>query len=301
MGGGGCYYEKILSGDWEIDCENLKSIVTSQSREKRELILLGEDEISHMPVDAALPVLHGKNGEDGTVQGLFELANIKIIGCDTRSSAICMDKERSHKLVSSYGIKVPKSMLINICNKEEIEKIVDVIKYPVFVKPVRGGSSIGISKVYDELNLKKSVEIAFENDDEVILEESIDGFEVGCAILGLDELIVGRVDEIELEGEFFDFEEKYTQLHSKIHMPARISKDKEIEIQDIAKRIYRILGCSGFARVDMFLNKEGEIVFNEVNTIPGCTEHSRYPNMLKGIGISFKQFLDILLNFYFES
>ena len=130
------------------------------------------------------------------------------------------------------------------------------------------------------------------------MEENIDGFEVGCAVLGKEDLTVGRVDEIELTQGFFDYTEKYTLKSSFIHMPARIDFDTEKRIQETAKLIYKALGCSGFARVDMFLTPSGEIVFNEVNTIPGFTTHSRYPNMMKGIGLSFPEMLDKLIGLY---
>ena len=123
---------------------------------------------------------------------------------------------------------------------------------------------------------------------------------MGCAVLGTDALIVGRVDEIELSGGFFDYTEKYTLKSSKIHMPARIGADEEKRIQEAAMTIYRALGCSGFARVDMFYTPFGEIVFNEVNTIPGFTDHSRYPNMMKGIGLSFPEMLEKLIGLYLE-
>lgn len=129
----------------------------------------------------------------------------------------------------------------------------------------------------------------------MILEENIPGFEVGCAVLGTNELITGEVDEIELSGGFFDFTEKYTLKTSTIHVPARISDSKAEEIKLAARRVYRALGCSGFARVDLFLTPEGEIVFNEVNTIPGFTEHSRYPGMMKAAGLSFPEVLDRIL------
>ena len=143
-----------------------------------------------------------------------------------------------------------------------------------------------------------AVKLAFQHDDKVIIEENIEGFEVGCAILGKEELIVGRVDEIELTEGFFDYTEKYTLKSSKIHMPARIDAQSEERVQETAIEIYRTLGCSGFARVDMFYTPSGEIVFNEVNTIPGFTSHSRYPNMMKGIGISFAEMLDKLIGLY---
>lgn len=167
--------------------------------------------------------------------------------------------------------------------------------YPLFVKPLRAGSSFGITKVGRQEELLDAVDHAFAYDSIVILEEMIEGFEVGCAILGTETLTVGAVDEIELSEGFFDYTEKYTLKSSNIHVPARISQEKAQEIQETAMRIYRGLGCSYFARVDLFLTPEGEIYFNEVNTIPGFTSHSRYPNMLKEVGISFAEIIERLL------
>lgn len=256
-------------------------------------------------IDAAFPMLHGKNGEDGTVQGLLELAGIPVIGCGMLASAICMDKDRAHRLAEEAGVRAPKAVVILKAQwleaKHESELLLKVkeqireISYPVFVKPVRAGSSFGITKVYKETELFDAVENAFTHDSEVIVEETIEGFEVGCAVLGTEELLTGRVDEIELTEGFFDYTEKYTLKTSKIHMPARIDEETERKIQETAKRIYRALGCSGFARVDMFLTPERELIFNEVNTIPGFTSHSRYPNMMKGIGMGFAEILDKLI------
>ena len=156
-------------------------------------------------------------------------------------------------------------------------------------------SSFGITKVAGKEQLLPAVEHAFAYDSHVILEEMIEGFEVGCAVLGTEELTVGEVDEIELSEGFFDYTEKYTLKSSQIHVPARISEQKAKEIKDAAVRIYRGLGCGCFARVDMFLTPQGEIYFNEVNTIPGFTAHSRYPNMMKAAGISFEEILSRLL------
>ena len=176
--------------------------------------------------------------------------------------------------------------------------VISSFSYPLFVKPVRAGSSFGITKISDKSELVAAVDLAFEHDTEVIVEENIEGFEVGCAVLGIDEVIVGRVDEIELSQGFFDFTEKYTLKSSSIHMPARLDAATEKRIQETAIKIYKALGCSGFSRVDMFYTPSGEIVFNEVNTIPGFTSHSRYPNMMKGIGLSFAQMLEKLIGLY---
>lgn len=293
--------EKIADDTWHTDCENLFPIAVSQSRLHRGFIEFHANNAHFIKIDLAFPVLHGKNGEDGTVQGLFELAEIPVIGCNTLSSALCMDKDRAHKLVSLSGIRVPKAVTFRRYGLElALRKIEKELEYPLFVKPVRAGSSLGITKVTKRTDLKAAIELAFAHDKEVTVEEAIDGFEVGCAVLGTDELTVGRIDEIELSGGFFDFTEKYTLKTSKIHMPARISPNCEKRIQESAKTIYTALGCSGFARVDMFLTSSGEIVFNEVNTIPGLTSHSRYPNMMKGAGLSFSEMLDRLIGLYTE-
>ena len=242
--------------------------------------------------------MHGKNGEDGTVQGVLELMGIPVIGCGLLSSALCMDKELAHRIVQMNGIKAAQSFTIKTNYSEEmVQKKALELGYPLFVKPVRSGSSFGISKVLHEQDLLLAIESAFEHDSTVILEEMVDGFEVGCAVLGNkdSDLIVGEVDEIELSDGFFDYTEKYTLKTSSIHVPARISPQKAKEIKETALEIYKALSCCCFARVDMFLTPAGEIYFNEVNTIPGFTEHSRYPNMLKEAGLPFDEVIGRLI------
>lgn len=291
--------ERISDNTWFKDSENLKSVVVSQNRSVKGFVEFKEDKFHIIKVDLVFPVLHGKNGEDGTLQGLFELAGISVVGCNTLSSALCMDKDKAHKLVSLAGIAVPKSVTFKRFEKTQaVKEIENQLSYPLFVKPVRSGSSFGITKVCERGRLDEAIELAFEHDEEVTVEEMIQGFEVGCAVLGNEDLIVGRVDEIEVLNGFFDFTEKYSLTSSKIYMPARIDSDTEKRIQDAAVVIYKVLGCSGFARVDMFYTPSGEIVFNEVNTIPGFTTHSRYPNMMKGAGLSFAQVLDKLISLY---
>lgn len=291
-------YEKLPENTWMNDPELLTPAVISHSRSSKGIIELTESGNVLTEIDLALPILHGKNGEDGTVQGLFELAGIPVVGCSALSSALCMDKDRAHKLVELAGIEVPKAVMIRKYQESEAPTLTAGLTYPLFVKPVRAGSSFGITKIYREEELVSAVSFAFEHDDEVIIEENVDGFEVGCAVLGIDELTVGRVDEIELSHGFFDFTEKYNLITSNIYMPARIDPETEERIRESAKVIYKALACSGFARVDMFLTPDKRIVFNEVNTIPGFTSHSRYPNMMKGIGLTFDKMLDKLIALY---
>ena len=276
--------------------------VISPDREVHGIIEFGEDGVRATRIDAAFPVMHGKNGEDGTIQGLCELAGIPVIGCGTLCSAICMDKDRAHKLAELAGADVPAAIVLTgMPDADDIEARVAALGYPVFVKPVRAGSSLGITKVSSPAALMDAVRFAFQFDREVIIEEAITGFEVGCAVMGNDELVIGRVDEIEIYGDIFDYEEKYTLKTAKIHMPARISEETEKRIQATAGKIYRALDCRVMARVDMFLTPDGRIVFNEVNTIPGFTPHSRFPNMMKGIGLDFPALLDALVDYTFEA
>ena len=281
--------EKIPADTW-CNSQDCLPAAISPNRGAHALLVFHSDKVERLPIDAGFPVLHGKNGEDGTVQGLFEMAGIPLVGCGTLASALCMDKDRAHKLAQAAGVQVPASFILNKnMDSGTAAAQAESLGYPLFVKPVRAGSSYGITKVADRNDLAAAVKLAFEYDDEVIMEENITGFEVGCAVMGNDELTVGEADEIELSDGFFDFTEKYTLKTSAIHVPARISKEKAEEIKKAAGTIYRALGCRGFARVDMFLNAEGKVIFNEVNTIPGFTSHSRYPNMMKAAGISFEQ------------
>lgn len=292
---------KIATDRWYEDALLCIPAAISPSRDIHGIIEFNGEDIKTTKIDIAFPVLHGKNGEDGTVQGLLELAGIPLVGCNALASALCMDKDRAHKLVALAGVKTPMAVVFDsVPSEKEIMDQTKHLQYPLFVKPVKAGSSFGITKVYEKEQLPGAVKNAFLYDDQVIIEENIDGFEVGCAVLGNGDLMIGEVDEIELADGFFDYIEKYNLKTSKIHMPARIDKRLKEKVKQTAIIIYRALGCRGFARVDMFLAPNGEIVFNEVNTIPGFTSHSRYPNMMKGIGLEFGDILDKLIQLGLE-
>lgn len=283
--------EAISTGEWCKNTAWCTPCAVALDRGANLLMLCGGLPRSEH-YDAVFPVLHGRNGEDGTVQGLFELAGAPLIGCGTLSSALCMDKDRAHRLAALAGVEVPKSFAFGRdAAFDEILKRAGELGWPLFVKPVRAGSSFGVSRVKEPLALPDAVREAFQYDSEILLEEAVPGFEVGCAVLGSQTLITGAVDEIELSQGFFDYTEKYTLKTSAIHCPARIPEETAGHIQEAARKIYRALGCRDFARVDMFLTPEGRIVFNEVNTIPGFTSHSRYPSMMKAAGIGFSELL----------
>lgn len=288
--------EQIPRDTWHEDPAHTLPAVLSPDRATHGVLALDPQGPRTLPLDAAFPVLHGRNGEDGTVQGLLELAGIPIVGCGLLSSALCMDKDLAHRLAAAAGVAVPPSALFRAGDPwEDLPQRVARLNYPLFVKPARAGSSFGISRVESPAALAGAVRAALEHDTKVVIEEAIPGFEVGCAILGTRGLTVGQVDEIELRQGFFDYTEKYQLLTAQIHMPARIAQAKAEEIKRIARKVYWALECSGFARVDLFLTPGGRVVFNEVNTIPGFTGHSRYPNMMRGIGLEFSPLLDRLI------
>ena len=293
--------DDIEANTWRADRTKCIPAVISPDRDQHGILEFRMSGVRTTRLDAAFPVLHGRNGEDGTVQGLCELAGIPLIGCGTLSSALCMDKDRAHKLVMLAGIAVPRSVLLEkLPASPELATLAEGIGYPLFVKPVRAGSSFGVTRVESAAGLRAAVREAFRYDTSVLIEEAVPGFEVGCAVMGNGNLITGRADEIELSGGYFDFEEKYTLKTSKIHMPARVDEPTERRLRDTACRIYRTLGCRGFARVDMFLTPGRRIVFNEVNTIPGFTSHSRFPKMMSGVGYDFAALVDALISLGLE-
>ena len=216
-------YEEIAADTWHESETFCHPAWLSPNRSVHGMVEIRDNKRIETWLDAVFPVLHGKNGEDGTVQGAAELAGIPVIGCGLLSSALCMDKDRAHQLAEKAGILVPKALVFSeVIEEKELLKRTSALTYPLFVKPVRAGSSFGITKVSEKEQLLSAVKMAFTHDDEVIVEEAVEGFEVGCAVLGNEELLVGRVDEIELSDGFFDYTEKYTLKSSKIHMPARV-------------------------------------------------------------------------------
>lgn len=285
----------LLDDSWlNENCCN--ELLISLSRENGGLLEKINDELKLLEIDAIFPILHGKNGEDGTIQGLADLLNIPLIGCGMLSSALCMDKYVSHELANYVGIKTAKSVMVNTETPfDEILKMTEDLNYPLYIKPVRAGSSYGISKIAEVSELEQALNEAFMFDTMVIIEENVEGREVGCAIIGTNDILIGSVDEIENNNEFFSFEEKYNSPVSKIVCPAKVDDDVSEKIKEVAKLIYRTLQCEDFARIDMFLTKDNEIYFNEINTIPGFTSHSRYPNMLKNTGLTFEEIVDKII------
>ena len=258
--------------------------------------------LTRLDLDVALPVLHGQGGEDGITQALLESAGVPYVGCGVLSSAVCMDKDVSHRLAAASGIRVPKcEVLYRSSTQADVDAAVAACGgYPVFVKPTRGGSSYGVSKVSDASELAAALDLAFSLDPQVSVEEAIVGTEVGCAITGdaAGELEMGVVDEtVVTDGGFFHIHQDQTagasasSMNSSLRCPAQISDEQMALVRKTGFAVYRALCCSGFARVDLFVTPAGEVVLNEVNTIPGLTRYSRFPEMMKASG---KKLADVL-------
>lgn len=296
-----------LEHDHWQQTETCKEVMLSCSQAHKGFIEFQEDGTHReIAVDCIFPILHGKNGEDGTMQGLFELSGIPYVGCDHMSSAICMDKEMTHIIAEHAGVPCAPYMCIYKHENMDVKGIYEDAKQklglPIFIKPANAGSSFGISKVETFEEFDKGLQEAFIHDGrgKVILETTIEGFEIGCAVMGNEELIVGSIDEIETTNAFFDYEGKYEMVNSHIYCPARIDEDLFIKAKEMARTAYRALNCKGMTRVDMFVTPQKTIVFNELNTIPGFTATSRYPSMMREIGIEFPELIDQLIDLAFH-
>ncbi len=285
---------------------DLSPVLLNMGDDFKGFIRLNEKDntFEKIEIDCIFPVLHGRNGEDGTIQGLCQMTGIPFVGCDMTSSAVSMDKEFTHIICEAAGIKTAPFVAAVNSNKLNIKSLYDEVyeKFltPMFIKPANNGSSIGISKIRSYEEFEKGMMEAFQFDNKVVIEKAIDGFEIGCAVVGNEEIIIGEVDEIETKNDFFDYVEKYSQHNSKIHCPARISDELKAEAKKIAEKTYRALGCKGLSRVDMFVTTDNKIILNEINTIPGLTDLSRYPSMLRKIGIEYKDLIVKLVELALE-
>ena len=231
-------------------------------------------------LDCVFPVLHGKNGEDGCVQGLLELMNIHYVGCDVMSSAISMDKEIMHILCDEANIPCADYVCLK-ANEENpsFEMIQEKISLPWIVKPCNAGSSYGVHKVENKEEFEEACKDAFFYDGrgKILVEKAIEGFEIGCAVMGNEEVFTGSCDEIQISGGIFDFEGKYEMKGAEIICPARIDEETFAKAKALAAKTYKAMNCCGMARVDMFVTPQKEVILNELNTIPGFTATSRYP------------------------
>lgn len=291
--------EDILSGAWEQG--PVTPAFLSPDPSVHGLVALRDGKAETIHVDVIFPALHGKNGEDGTIQGLFQLSGIPYVGCDTESSAICMDKAVTHSLLSSADIEQAHYLWFYA---DRFDAAPDTIKnkiqarldFPVFVKPSSAGSSVGVSKVERFEDLDQAIRKAAREDKKVVVEEGITGQEVEVAVLGNRDCDASLVGEIGASAQFYDYDDKYINGTSQLYIPARIPQEVSEKIRQTAVRAYRLLGCSGLARVDFFVTAgDNRVILNEINTLPGFTSISMYPKLWMAMGLSYGELLDKLI------
>jgi D-alanine-D-alanine ligase len=241
-------------------------------------------------VDVVLPILHGPFGEDGTVQGLLELADVPYVGAGVAASALCMDKDLFKAVLRDRGIPVARNVTLRDGDAPE-----HPFDYPVFVKPARLGSSVGISKVNDAGDLPAAVELARRHDDKVLIEEGVPGVEVECGVLGNRDPIASVVGEIVAHAEWYDYSAKYDDGGMDLVVPARISPAEDARVRELAVESFVATECEGMARIDFFVRPDGEVVVNEINTIPGFTATSVYAKLFEASGVPYPELVDRLV------
>lgn len=289
-----------LPEDKWLEDGTLTKAFVSPDRDVHGITVLRDGGYENIYIDVAFPVLHGKNGEDGTIQGLFQLAGIPYVGCDMTSSAVSMDKILTNTIADKHLVAQANWDYITKYDYEKGNKslgeIVDKLGYPIFVKPANAGSSVGISKAHDFEELESALRLAFEHDSRVLFEEFIDGYEVECAVLGNEDIKIGVVGQITPANEFYDYDAKYSNSASVLNIPALVPQVIIEKIEKEAVRVFKALGGSGFSRVDFFVTKaDNKVLFNEINTIPGFTDISMYPKMMAAAGVSYPELCDSLI------
>jgi len=257
--------------------------------------------------DVVFPILHGINGEDGTVQGFLELTGIPYVGCGVLSSALAMDKGYAKKVLEMEGIPQAAYLIINKKEYEKdsvktIEMIEQKFGYPCFVKPCNAGSSVGVTKAHDRNELIQALEVASRYDRRILVEEFIDGREVECAVLGNDDPIASTVGEIIPCNEFYDYHAKYSdESTSEIRIPADLPQETIEKVRSLAVKAFKALDCSGLSRIDFFVRRDtGEVILNEINTMPGFTKISMYPKLWEASGIPYSELIDRLIELAIE-
>ena len=292
---------QMADGSWEELAGNMACVISPDRADHGMILFTPEGHVEKVHVDVVIPVLHGLWGEDGTVQGLLELAGIPYVGCGVLASAVCMDKAVANALFEANGVPHTRwlaadrweieSDLEGVC--EGVEK---KLGWPVFVKPANAGSSVGISKVSSRDELKKAIDLALENDRKVVFEAFVDGQEVECAVIGSDPAVATRPGEILAGAEFYTYDDKYKNGVSQTVIPAHLPEAKLDEVKTYAAMAYTALGCEGLARCDFFVEKDtGRVLINEINTFHGFTPISMYPKLMEHEGIPVPALIDRLI------
>jgi D-alanine-D-alanine ligase len=301
------------SGEHEVSIRSGKAIMAALDRERYDVMDYFIDQAGkwapepilpepggHPEIDVVFPVLHGTFGEDGTVQGLLELADLPYVGAGVLASAVSMDKEMMKRICIERGLPVVE-YVVQARHALDPEPIAKGFPFPVFVKPANLGSSVGISKVHNYAELEPAMRLAAEFDRKIIVERSIEGRELECAVLGNDDPVASLPCEILPSKEFYDYEDKYLLDQAQFRLPAELGAAETAELRRLAVECYRAVGCEGMARVDFLLESAtGKLYLNEINTIPGFTSISMYPKMWEQSGLSFSGLVDRLIELALE-
>ncbi|MDL2287529.1 D-alanine--D-alanine ligase [Eubacteriales bacterium OttesenSCG-928-G02] len=298
--------ESMRNNKWQDEADNLKAAVVSPCSVHHGIMVLDKlkktYEIIH--IDIVFPVLHGKNGEDGTMQGLLSIAGIPFVGCDTYSSAVCMDKIATKLLCEERGIKTAPFIYSKKEADYDINRTVceaeESFDYPMIVKPANAGSSIGVTKAKTRAELVYAIETAFANDRKILIEKVIKGREIEVAVFGNESIYASTCGEIDPQNDFYDYETKYISDSAKYFIPARTDDATSEKIKKAAEKVYKTLDCKGLSRVDFFLTEDGQIILNEINTIPGFTSISMYPRLMQYDGRKAAELIEGLLELALE-
>lgn len=306
-------YEPVLihidkSGAWHLrealeDFSSQESVALIPKKEGSDLIHLSSPASSAPPVEVIFPVLHGSFGEDGTIQGLFKMADIPFVGAGVLGSAVGMDKDVMKRLLRDAGIPIGKFVVVYKHQREKYsyEECVGLVGSPFFVKPANAGSSVGVAKIRSEEEFFRALDEAFLYDKKVLVEEFILGREIECSVLGNEYPIASVPGEIIPQHEFYSYEAKYLDQNGAIlQVPAILDLDVIQKVQKMAVEVFQVLCCEGMARVDSFLTEDGRLVVNEINTIPGFTQISMYPKLWQASGLSYADLLDRLIELAIE-
>ena len=290
---------QIEDGSWETDARNAACVISPDASHHGLLYADGRVE----RIDVVFPVMHGETCEDGVMQGLLKLSGIPFVGCGVAASANTMDKAITKVFAERAGVRQAKAI---VCRSSEfgeadVAGAVAALGLPIFVKPARTGSSVGVSKVKTAETLVEAVKFAGKYDGKVILEECIVGQEIECAVFGdaYGEVLTSVVGEVAAADEFYSYEAKYDDIGSELFIPARISEETVLKVRENAEKVYRALECFGLSRVDFFYTTDGEVVFNEINSLPGFTSISMYPQLFEASGLPYAELIDRLVELAF--
>lgn len=294
------------SAEHEVSIDSARNVIKALDRKKYRIIPIKINKNGKFDFkiiknfDVIFPVLHGPFGEDGSMQGLLKLAGVPYVGAGVLGSALGMDKDVMKRLFRDSGIPVGNFVVFKTGEKINFSKVKKELGLPFFIKPANMGSSVGISKVHNESEFKKAVKEAFKFDTKILIEEFINGREIECAVLGNNHPMASILGEIIANQEFYSYDAKYVDEGYVIEIPAKIDKKIAKKIQELSIKVFQTLSCEGMGRVDFFLKKNGTIVVNEINTIPGFTNISMYPKLWEASGLSQTKLLDRLIELAIE-